>query len=95
MVGVKINKRKTNIIMNKQQILNNISEIKNLQGTRVNKYRRNYRFYNYTSGASLENLKNPTVVGYLQNRDFGERYGCSRAAVSYDVAHDCSYSRSQ
>lgn len=58
--------------MNKQQILNNISEIKNLQGTRVNKYRRNYRFYNYTSGASLENLKNPTVVGYLQNRDFGE-----------------------
>ena len=58
--------------MKQQQILNNISELKNLQGTRINKYRRNYRYYNYTRGASLENLKNPSVVGYMEFKEFGE-----------------------
>lgn len=58
--------------MTKQQILNNISELKNLQGNRINKYRRNYRYYNYTRGASLENIKNPSVIGYTEYKEFGE-----------------------
>lgn len=58
--------------MTKQQILNSISELKNLQGNRINKYRRNYRYYNYTKGASLENIKNPSVIGYADYKEYGE-----------------------
>lgn len=58
--------------MTKNNILNAISELKNIQGGRISKYRRNYRYYNYTIGASLENMKDPTVVGYNNYREFGE-----------------------
>lgn len=60
--------------MNKQSIYNNIAELKSFDGNRNYKYRRNYRYYNATKGCSLENLRNPMIVGYYNdaNREFGE-----------------------
>lgn len=60
--------------MTKQNILNNIAELKSFSGNRNYKYRRNYRYYNATKGCSLENLRNPMIVGYYNdaNREFGE-----------------------
>lgn len=60
--------------MTKQNILNNIAELKSFSGNRNYKYRRNYRYYNATKGCSLENLRNPMLVGYYNdaNREFGE-----------------------
>lgn len=60
--------------MNKQSIYNNIAELKSFDGNRNYKYRRNYRYYNATKGCSLENLRNPMIVGYYSdaNREFGE-----------------------
>lgn len=52
--------------MDKQKILNAISELKNYNESRMGKYRRNFRRYNYTPFASIENVKNPSVVGYWQ-----------------------------
>lgn len=60
--------------MTKQSICNNIAELKSFDGNRNYKYRRNYRYYNATKGCSLENLRNPMIVGYYSdaNREFGE-----------------------
>lgn len=60
--------------MTKQNILNNISELKSFNGNKNYKYRRNYRYYNATKGCSLENIKNPIIVGYYNdaNREYGE-----------------------
>lgn len=60
--------------MTKQNILNNIAELKSFSGNRNYKYRRNYRYYNATKGCSLENLRDPMIVGYYNdaNREFGE-----------------------
>ena len=48
------------------EILNRIYELKSVGSNRTAKYRRNYRRYNYTPFASLDNIKNPSVVGYFQ-----------------------------
>lgn len=60
--------------MTKQNILNNIAELKSFDGNRNYKYRRNYRYYNATKGCSLENIRNPMIVGYYSdaNRELGE-----------------------
>lgn len=47
-----------------RKIVNNISELKSFSGTRISKYRRNYRYYHATRNASLDNIKNPATVGY-------------------------------
>lgn len=49
--------------MTRPEILNAISELKNYSTNRNWKYRRNYRYYNYTKAASLDNIKAPTPVG--------------------------------
>lgn len=61
-------------MISKNNILENISELKSFSGNRNYKYRRNYRYYNATKGVSLENIKNPMVLGYYNNamREFGE-----------------------
>lgn len=43
-----------------------IHELKSVGSNRTAKYRRNYRRYNFTPYASLDNIKNPSVVGYFQ-----------------------------
>ena len=48
--------------MTKQSILNNISELL-FRGNRTYKYRRNYRYYHATKGCSLEDIRNPMIVG--------------------------------
>lgn len=55
-------------MISKNNILNNISELKSLLGDRIYKYRRNYRAYNATGNAELENLKSPGIVGYNYTR---------------------------
>jgi hypothetical protein len=61
-------------MISKNNILENISELKSFSGNRNYKYCRNYRYYNATKGVSLENIKNPMVLGYYNNamREFGE-----------------------
>ena len=61
-------------MISKNNILENISELKSFSGNRNYKYRRNYRYYNATKGVSLENIKNPMVLGYYNTamREFGE-----------------------
>ena len=63
--------------MNKQNILNSISELKNIQGSRKTKYLRNYQYYNATKYASFENIKNPTCVGINFARELGEEIDTS------------------
>ena len=41
--------------------------LKALQSSRRSKYFRNYRRYNYTPFASLDNISSPSVVGYYEN----------------------------
>lgn len=50
----------------KQFVYNAISELHNINDARSGKYRRNFRRYNYTPFASIENMKNPSVIGYWQ-----------------------------
>lgn len=60
-------------MISRNNILTNISELKSLSGNKTFKYRRNYRYYNATASATLENLRNPAVVGYnYNNRELGE-----------------------
>src|SRR5574344_2766016 len=60
-------------MISRNNILTNISELKSLSNNRTFKYRRNYRYYNATASATLENLRNPAVVGYnYNNRELGE-----------------------
>lgn len=49
-----------------EKIINNINELKSLNGARNAKYIRNYRLYNYSAKSSLFNLRNPNIVGYFQ-----------------------------
>lgn len=51
-----------------EHILNNISELKNLDNGRKRKYWRNYRWYNFTKTTDIENVRNPSVIG-LYNID--------------------------
>ena len=52
--------------MENKDIINNINELKTVGGNRTAKYRRNFRRYNYTPFASIENIRNPSVIGYFQ-----------------------------
>lgn len=49
------------------EIKNNIHELKILNEQRRAKYYRNYSFYNNTPKMSLDNIKNPSCVGYFNN----------------------------
>lgn len=59
--------------------MNNIAELKSFDGNRSYKYRRNYRYYNATKNCSLENIRNPMIVGYYNDasREFGEEIDTS------------------
>lgn len=59
-------------MLSNTKVLNAVNDLKNLSGNRTNKYRRNYRYYNATRIASLDNLKNPTTVGYYDYRELSE-----------------------
>ena len=50
----------------KEQITNATSSLKTLGSNRRSKYYRNYRRYNYTPFADLENIYDPSVVGYYE-----------------------------
>lgn len=65
--------------MTKTSIANNIVELKSFDGNRSYKYRRNYRYYNATKNCSLENMRNPMIVGYYNDasREFGEEIDTS------------------
>ena len=52
--------------LNKENFLDNISELRNYQSKKLAKYRRNFRRYNFTPYASIENIKNPSEVGWYQ-----------------------------
>ena len=43
-----------------------VSSLKAFSSNRLSKYHRNYRRYNYTPFASLNNIKDPSVVGYYE-----------------------------
>ena len=53
-------------MLNEAEILENITELKNLNDDRKAKYRRNYRRYNYTPFADMENIRKPMILGYYQ-----------------------------
>lgn len=55
------------------QIQQNIAELKSYGGRRNAKYYRNYRRYNFTRYASIESIKSPSVIGWVNGADmFGE-----------------------
>lgn len=76
--------------MTKTNIQNNIAELKSFNSNRSYKYRRNYRYYNATKGCSLENIKNPMIVGYYNdaNREYGEEEDTS-ANPQINVVASC------
>ena len=52
--------------VNNNDITSAVSSLKVFGSTRRGKYYRNYRRYNYTPFADLENISNPSVVGYYE-----------------------------
>ena len=52
--------------VDKEQITSAVSSLKSFGSTRRTKYFRNYRRYNYTPFADLENISDPSVVGYYE-----------------------------
>lgn len=59
-------------MLKRDKILNNISQLKSFSSSRNYKYRRNFRWYNATKTASLESIKNPMVLGYIDGLEQGE-----------------------
>ena len=53
-------------MLTKNDILKNVSELKSFEGNRKYKARRNYRYYNATRATSIENIRNPMIVGYYE-----------------------------
>lgn len=53
--------------MTKENIINNITELKSLNDKRLAKYRRNFRRYNFTPFSTMENIKDGDIVGYIEN----------------------------
>lgn len=53
-------------MLNNNQISQNFNSLKALNDNRKSKYHRNYRRYCYTPFASLDSIKNPSVVGYYE-----------------------------
>lgn len=53
--------------LNKETFLENISELRTYQSKKIGKYRRNFRRYNFTPFASIENIKNPSEIGWFQS----------------------------
>lgn len=49
-----------------KDITSAVSSLKTFGSSRRGKYYRNYRRYNYTPFADLENISNPSVVGYFE-----------------------------
>lgn len=60
-------KRRAKFDENKFQ--NARSELKGYTDKKKSKYRRNYRRYCYSPTASLENIRNPAIIGYYQADD--------------------------
>lgn len=52
--------------LNKDTFSDNVSELKTYQSKKLAKYRRNFRRYNFTPYATIENIKNPSEVGWYQ-----------------------------
>ena len=52
-----------------KDITSTISSLKIFGSSRRSKYYRNYRRYNYTPFADLENIKSPSVVGYYEQNN--------------------------
>lgn len=53
-------------IVKDSDITSAVSSLKAFSSNRLSKYHRNYRRYNYTPFASLNNIKDPSVVGYYE-----------------------------
>ena len=53
--------------MTENELMQNISELRSYMGGRLAKYMRNYRRYNNTPYTNVQNIRNPTPVGYWQN----------------------------
>lgn len=51
------------------EILNNISNLKNYGGKRRSKYMRNYRRYSNTPYASIDDVKTPSEIGWILGAD--------------------------
>ena len=54
------------INVNEKNILNATSSLKSICNNRRGKYYRNYRRYNYTPFADLENISEPSIVGFYE-----------------------------
>lgn len=54
-------------MLKENEVINNINELIELNQQRRAKYYRNYSFYNNTPKMSLDNIKNPSCVGYFNN----------------------------
>ncbi len=53
-------------IVKDSDITSAVASLKAFSSNRLSKYHRNYRRYNYTPFASLNNIKDPSVVGYYE-----------------------------
>lgn len=54
---------------NKDVFMQNVSELRGYQEKKLGKYRRNFRRYNFTPFASIENIRNPSVIGWFQGQN--------------------------
>lgn len=59
-------------MLNKNEITNNIYELKKYGEKRLSKYYRNYRKYGNTPYVDLRNVKDPDIIGFLSNDYSGE-----------------------
>ena len=76
-------------MMDKQKLLENISELRPYRDKKMGKYRRNFRRYNYTPFANPENIRNPMEVGYFQGSESTTGEQDTTETPEFNVTKSC------
>lgn len=66
-----------------------VSELRGNTSGRLAKYTRNYRRYNFTPFASMDNIKSPNLVGYWSDEDAQETENDLLSAPQMNVIKSC------
>lgn len=74
-------------MLEKNKVLNNISQLKALNSKYLSKWYYNYRYYNNTPYADMRQIKDGAIVGYLTN-NYGGEDDCS-STPSLNIIKSC------
>lgn len=79
----------------KDTIYASCQSLKSLSAYKLGKYHRNYRRYNYTPGASLQNIRLPSVVGFYEQGREVETDTTNSTNERHQVLHRHAYKQNR